>query len=76
MGCFDAKTKTVPLAGRRREHGLGHPRQGEARRANTTQNGEPHLELECLRLKTWCKSDFSTAETTWPTYLYIYLYSE
>ena len=43
--------------------------QGEARRANTTPNGGPHLELGRLRLKTWSKSNFSIAETTWPTCL-------
>ena len=43
---------------------------GEARRANTTPNGGPHLELGHLRLKTCSKSDFSIAETTWPTHLY------
>ena len=48
--------------------------QGEARRA--PHNGGPHLEQRRLRLKTWSKSDFSIAETTWPTYLYIYLYLE
>ena len=37
--------------------------QGEARRANTAQNGGAHLEVGCLRLKTWSKSDFSIAET-------------
>ena len=44
----------------------------EARRANPTPNGGPHLEIERLRVKTWPKSDFSIAETTWPTYLYIH----
>ena len=52
---------------------VGRDEQGEARRANTTPNGGPHLELGRLRLKTWSKSDFSIAETTWPTYLYTYL---
>ena len=47
--------------------------QGEARRANTTPNGGTHLELGRLRHKTWSKSDFSIAETTGPTYLYMYL---
>ena len=50
------------------------PEQGVASRANTTPNGGPHLELGRLRLKTWSKSDFSIAETTWPTYRYIYFY--
>ena len=48
--------------------------RGEARRAHTTPNGGPHLDLERLRLKTWSKSERSIAETTWPTYLYIYSY--
>ena len=48
--------------------------QGEARRANTTPNGGPNLERGRLRLKTWSKSDFSIAETTWPTSLYTYIY--
>ena len=50
---------------------VGKYRQGEARRANTTPNGAPHLEVGHLRLKTWSKSDFPIAETTSPTYLYI-----
>ena len=49
---------------------VGRGEHCEARRANTTPNGRPHLELERLRLKTWSKSDFSIAET-WPRYLYI-----
>ena len=59
----------MPAPGR-----VGRDEQGEARRANTTLNGGPHLELGRLRLKTWSKSDFSIAETTWTTYLYIYLF--
>ena len=49
--------------------------KGEARRANTTPKGGPHLELRVgrLRLETWSKSDLSIAETTWPTYL-VYTY--
>ena len=47
--------------------------QGEARRANATPNGGPHLELGCLRLKSWSKSDLSSAATTWLIYLQIYL---
>ena len=31
----------------------GREEQGEARRANATPNGRPHLELGRLRLKTW-----------------------
>ena len=41
--------------------------------SNEHLRGGPHLDLGRLRLKTWSKSDFSLAETTWPTYLYIYL---
>ena len=72
--------KTAPLSGRRREHGrerpgrVGRDEHGKARRANTTPNGGPHLELERLRLKTCSKSGLSIAETTWSTYLYINLY--
>ena len=53
---------------------VGRDEQGEANRAKTTPSGRPHLELGRLRLKTWSKSDFSIAHTTWPTYLsYIYI---
>ena len=55
---------------------VGRDEHGDARRANTAPNVGPHLELERLRLKTWSKSDFSIAETTWSTYLCIYLLSE
>ena len=41
---------------------------GEARPANLTPNGGPHIELERLRPKTWSKFDLSNAGTTWPTY--------
>ena len=34
---------------------VGREEQGEARRANTTPEGGPHLELERLRLRTWSK---------------------
>ena len=51
---------------------VGREEQDEARRANTTPSGGPHLELGRLRLKTWSKTDFSIAETTGPTYLYIH----
>ena len=45
---------------------VGRDEQGVARRANTSPNGGPHLELGRLRLKTCSKSGFSIAET-WPT---------
>ena len=61
-------TNTAELAPGR----VGRDDHGEARRVNTTPNGGPHLELWCLRLKTWSKCDSSVAETTWPTYLYIH----
>ena len=51
---------------------VGRDEHGEARRANPTPNGGPHLELGRLRLKTWSQSDISIAEI-WPTY-YIYTY--
>ena len=51
---------------------VGRDEQGEARRAKTKPNSGPPLELERVRLKTWSISDFSIAETTWSTYLYIY----
>ena len=53
---------------------IGRDDQGEARRENTTPNGGPHLDLGRLRLKTLCNSDFSIAETTWPTYPHTYLH--
>ena len=53
---------------------VGRGEQGEARPAIRAPRGGPHLDLERLRLKTWSKSDFSIAETTGPTYPYIYLY--
>ena len=74
------KAKTVPATGRRREHGLGRylqgreGEQGEARSAISAPRGRPHLALGRLRLKPWPKSDFSIFETTWVTYLYIYIY--
>ena len=43
---------------------VGRGEQGEARTINSTPNGGPHLELGRLRLKTWCKIDFSIAHTT------------
>ena len=47
--------------------------QGEARRANTTPNGGPHLELGRLRVKIWSKSDFSIVETH-GQHIYAYVY--
>ena len=43
---------------------VGRGEQDEARRANETPNGGPHLELGRLWLKTWFQSDSSIAYTT------------
>ena len=43
---------------------VGRGEQGEARRASSTPNGGPDLELGRLRLKTWSKTDFSISQTT------------
>ena len=43
---------------------VGIGEQREARRANSTQQSGPHLELGRLQLKTRYKYDFSIAETT------------
>ena len=48
--------------------------QDEARPAISAPRGGPHLDLGRLRLKTWSNSDFSIAETTWPIYIYTYIY--
>ena len=80
LGKNGEKTKKAPVVGRRREHGLGRYLQGrrgehgEARPAISALRGGPHLDLGRSRLKTWPKSDFSIAETTGWTYLYIYLW--
>ena len=50
---------------------VGRGDQGEARPAISAPRGGPHLDLGCLQLKTWSRSGFWIAETTWPTYLYI-----
>ena len=55
---------------------VGRDEQGGARRPNSTPKGGPHLELWRSRLNTWSKSDFSNAETAWPTYLYTHFYNE
>ena len=68
MGDDASKVEAASSRVGRDEH-----RYSEARRANTTPNGGPHLELGRLRLETWSKSDFSIAETTWPTYLYLHI---
>ena len=77
-GRLDTLTKTRkhnPLPGDDASTAEGAPdrvethEQGEWRQANTTPNGEPHLQLRRLQLKPWPKSDISIAETTWPTYL-------
>ena len=73
------KTKTEPTAGRRRrEHGRGRPRHIHKRRTRWGASSEHHAEWwTSSRARAFTaqksKSDFSIAETTWPTYLYIYL---
>ena len=52
---------------------VGRDEQREARRANTTPNGGPHLELGRVRFNTRSKSDFSIVEMTRATHLYIHL---
>ena len=53
---FDQKTKTAPLPGRDASTAkaapgrVGRGEQREARRANSTPNGGPHLDLGRLRL--------------------------
>ena len=54
---------------------VGRGEQGEARSAISAPRGGPHLDLERLRLNTWSKFDFSIAETTWPTYLYVHIFN-
>ena len=41
-GYFDEKTKTAPLAGRRREHGRGRPWQSRERRARLFTSSKHH----------------------------------
>ena len=53
--------------------GSGGVEQGEACLAISAPRGGAHLYPARLRLKTWCKSDLSVAET-WPKYLYIHLH--
>ena len=48
---------------------VGRGEQGEARPATSTPRGRPHLDLGRVRLKTWSKSDFSIAGTTWGTFI-------
>ena len=51
---------------------VGRGEQFEARRANSTPNGETSSRaIGRSRPKTVYKSDFWIAETTWPTYLCI-----
>ena len=75
------ENENAPAATRRREHGLeadtcrfGKGEQGQARPAISALRGGPHLDLGRLRLKPWCLT-FFIAETTWPTYLYIYIHT-
>ena len=64
LGHFDEKRKQNPLPRDGASTAEAAPAQvercgqGEIRRANSTPNGGPHLELGRLRLKTRSKSDF------------------
>ena len=75
LGHFDEKRKQNPLPRDGASTAEAAPAQvercgqGEIRRANSTPNGGPHLELGRLLLITWCVFDFSNAETTRPTNL-------
>ena len=51
-GCYASTAEGAPGRIERGE-------QGDARRAKSTPSGGPHLELGCLRLESWPKSDFS-----------------
>ena len=66
----ETKASTVSAGTRR----VGRGEQGEARPVISAPRGRPDLDLARLRLKTWSKSDFWIAETTWSTYPYFYLY--
>ena len=76
---FDGKTKTTPGAGEDASTAadasgkVGNDEHAEARRANTTPNCGPHLEVSRLHLEASIKSDCSIAGTTRPTYPYMYL---
>ena len=70
---FNQKTKTAHVRETTRSRPRPSPVDSGGRRANSTPNDGPHLELGRLRLKTWSKSDFSIAQTT-STYLHMSLY--
>ena len=61
---FNQKTKTAHVRETTRSRPRPSPVDSGGRRANSTPNDGPHLELGRLRLKTWSKSDFSIAQTT------------
>ena len=52
---------------------VGRGEQGDARPAISALRGGPHLDQGRLRRKTWSKSDFSIAGTTWATLSSMYL---
>ena len=79
LDIFTKKRKQHPSQGDDASTGVvapgidGREEEGEARRANTTPNGGPNLELERFRLRTLPNFGFSNGETTWETHLHIYL---
>ena len=75
--------KTARLAGRRRERGRDRPRQSRERRTRWGTTSKQHNEwltsssaiimIARLRLKTWCKNDFSIAHAS-PHSSHIYVF--
>ena len=79
MGYFDKKTKTAlpgddTRTGEAASGRVGRDEHGEARRANTTPNGGPHLELGRLRLKTYPGSVNLTSRLVRRDRAHIYIY--
>ena len=52
---------------------VGRGEQIEARPGNSVPRSGPHLVLSRRRIETWCISGLSIAETTGPTYFYMYV---
>ena len=73
------KRKQHPPPGDDASTRWGRPRQSRERRPRWGTSSKHHTKCwtssraGCLWLKTWSKSDFSIAETTWPIYLYTHL---
>ena len=52
---------------------VGRGEQCDARQANSTPNGGPHLELARLRLKAWCKNLGCSRNTSPIMYTFVYM---